>query len=151
VADEIEVRLADVEQDPQIAEAILQSFSWHTDVPDSVQAEVREGWVTLRGEVESDYQRYEAERAVANARGVTGISNKIAVSPKMDSADVKERVSDALRRNSELDADKIWVTTEDSKVTLHGHVHSIHERNAAEKAAWAPGVSHVQNKISVER
>jgi osmotically-inducible protein OsmY len=149
VADEIEVRLTDVEQDPDIAEAILASFRWHTDVPDSVQAEVRDGWVTLRGDVDSNYQRRVAERAAANTRGVTGVTNRITVTPRSDAADVERRVTDALRRNAALDAEGIWVTTEDSTVTLHGRVHSIQERRAAEDAAWAPGVSHVHNRITV--
>jgi osmotically-inducible protein OsmY len=149
VADEIEVQLADAEQDPDIAEAILASFRRHTDVPESVRAEVRNGWVTLLGEVESNHQRFEAERAVANTRGVTGVTSRIAVSPSADAADLERRVTDALRRNAELDADMISVTTKGGTVTLDGHVHSAPERRAAEDAAWAPGVSHVRNQIVV--
>jgi osmotically-inducible protein OsmY len=95
VADEIEVRLASAEQDPDVAEAILASFRWHGDVPDSVQAEVRDGWVTLRGEVDSNYQRHEAERAAANTRGVTGVTNRIAVTPSTapDVSDVHNRTT----------------------------------------------------------
>jgi osmotically-inducible protein OsmY len=64
-------------------------------VPDSVQAEVRDGWVTLRGEVDSNYQRHEAERAAANTRGVTGVTNRIAVTPSTapDVSDVHNRTT----------------------------------------------------------
>ena len=47
VADDIQVRLADLaQQDPEIAEAILHSFQWNTDIPESITVEVRNGWVT---------------------------------------------------------------------------------------------------------
>ena len=150
VADEIEVRLADGQQDPEIAEAILKSFRWYTDVPESVQAEVRDGWVTLRGDVVSNRQRHLAERAVEDTPGVLGLTNKIAVNPKTDAADVERRVKEALRRTAELDADRIYVTAQDSTVTLHGQVRSLSELRAAEDAAWAPGVSHVHNRLTID-
>lgn len=151
VADEIDVRLADGEQDPEIAEAILQSFRWYKDVPESVQAEVRDGWVTLRGEVASNQERRLAERAVEDTRGVLGLTNRIAVTPPTDAADVERRVKDALRHTSGLDAGGIYVTAQGSMITLHGRVDSLHELRAAEDAAWAPGVSHVENRLTVGR
>lgn len=46
--------------------------------------------------------------------------------------------------------DKIQVTVQDDTVTLSGEVHSWHERQDAEYAAWsAPGVKHVKNDLSL--
>jgi osmotically-inducible protein OsmY len=152
VADEVRVRFDDetLEQDPDIAEAITHSFRWNTEVPQSVKAEVRDGHVTLRGAVDWNRERREAESVVRNVRGVRDVTNKISIAPTMEAADVERRVGDALRRNADLDAQGISVTTKDSTVTLHGRVHSFHERRAAENAAWAArGVREVHNHIKV--
>ena len=152
VADEIQVRLDDetLTQDPDIAEAIMHSFRWNTEVPESVKAEVREGRVTLRGRVDWNHERREAERMVRNIRGVRDVTNMISIAPVMEAADVEQGVGDALRRSAELDARSISVTTKDSTVTLHGRVHSFRERRAAEDAAWAArGVREVHNHIRV--
>jgi osmotically-inducible protein OsmY len=152
VADEIEVRLggADVQDDAAIAEAIIHSFRWNTLVPESVKAEVRDGWVTLRGEVEWEYQLQAAKRAVRDIRGVKGVSNLIVVKPRVKPAEIEKRVAEAIKRSAELDARSIRVTTENGTVHLHGTVHSLYERRVAEEAAKAaPGVSKVENEIVV--
>jgi osmotically-inducible protein OsmY len=151
VADEIQVRpmTAATPDDSQISEAIMNSFRWRSNIPESVKAEVEHGWVTLRGEVEWDYQRREAAQVVG-LNGVTGLTNLITLKPEVTASDVENRVSQALKRNADLDARSIWVTTDDGTVHLYGHVHSWREKQAAEQAAFAaPGVSHVENEISV--
>jgi len=150
VADDIQVRpIAPAKpDDSQISEAIMNSFRWRT-TPKSVKAEVEDGWVTLRGEVEWDYERREAAQ-VAGLNGVTGLTNLITLKPRREASDVENRVSQALKRNADLDARSIWVTTDGGTVHLYGHVHSWHEKRAAEQAAFAaPGVLHVDNEITV--
>lgn len=152
VADEIEVRPSgkNAQDDTAIAEAIKRAFEWSTIIPDTVQAEVRNGGVTLRGDVEWEWQRQAAERTVRDIRGVRWISNLITVKPKVKSSAIEERVAEAIKRSAELDARSIWVTTDNGTVHLHGHVHSLHERRVAEAAAAsAPGVSRVDNEIEV--
>jgi osmotically-inducible protein OsmY len=152
VADEIQVRLDDetLALDPDIAEAILHAFRWNTEVPESVKAEVREGRVTLRGTVDWNHERREAERMVRHIRGVTDVTNMISIAPMMEAGDVEQRVGDALRRSADLDAQSISVTTKDGTVTLHGRAHSFRERRAAENAARATrGVREVHNHIRV--
>jgi osmotically-inducible protein OsmY len=153
VADEIEVRPSgkNVRDDTAIAEAIKHAFDWSTTVPeDTVQAEVRSGGVTLRGEVEWEWERQAAERAVRDIRGVRWVSNLITVKPKVKASAIEERVAEAITRSAELDARSIWVTTSNGTVHLSGHVHSLHEKRVAESvAASAPGVSRVENEIVV--
>jgi len=51
---------------------------------------------------------------------------------------------------ADLDADGISVTVSDGKVELSGQVHSLHEANIAESAAWsAPGVQSVERHLTV--
>ena len=151
VADDIQVRpfAATTPDDSQISEAIMNSFRWRGNIPESVKAEVEDGRVTLRGEVEWDYQRREAAQ-VGALNGVRGLTNLITLKPKSKASDVQNGVSQALRRNADLDARSIWVTADGGTVHLYGHVHSRHEKQAAEQAAFAaPGVSDVDNQITV--
>jgi osmotically-inducible protein OsmY len=152
IADELEVKLpkTSVRDDSEIAESIAVALRSNVSVPDSVNAEVRHGYVTLRGEVDWNYQREAAERVVRNTLGVKGVSNLITVRPKVKPAEIEERIADAIKRMASLDADQITVTATDGTVHLHGRVHSWYEKRLAEQeAASAPGVSKVDNQITV--
>jgi osmotically-inducible protein OsmY len=152
VADEIDVRLSlfDSHDDSSISQAIQGRFKWSVVIPESVKAEVRDGYVTLRGEVDWYGQRREAERVVRDVKGVKGVVNEIVVKPAVKIEEVEDEVTLALRRSAELDARAISVTTLDGTVHLYGHVHSFHEREAAElAAAAAPGVVTVDNQITI--
>jgi osmotically-inducible protein OsmY len=60
------------------------------------------------------------------------------------------KIEEALKRSAQLDANRISVETEGSKVILSGTVRSWAEREEAEMAAWAaPGVTEVENRIKV--
>lgn len=156
VANEIEVRLPSLDQptDPEIAEAATRALALNSVVPeDAIKVTVSRGWVTLRGEVPWQYQRYEAERVVRNLRGVRGVSNVVTVRPRTGPSPVelRKRIEDALVRTAETDAENITVTTEGSKVILSGTVRSWAERREAERVAWlAPGVAEVENRIHLQ-
>ncbi len=89
---------------------------------DAVTVRVQNGWVTLEGKVEWQYQRNAAASAIRDLAGVVGISNLIAVAPRPTSSDVKRRIEDAFRRDAELEAQAIQVNVLDGKVTLDGTV-----------------------------
>jgi osmotically-inducible protein OsmY len=154
VADEIKVQLpgSDDRDDAEIAAEIARELQWNTLVPDTVEAEVRNGLVVLRGEVEWGYQRDAAERAIRHIRGVQGISNMITVKPRVkpEPSEVERRVAEAIKRMADLDARSIWAETTNGTVHLRGTVHSFYERKLAEEAAKAaPGVERVENHIVV--
>ena len=73
--------------------------------------------------------------------GVRGVTNNIAIKPRVAAGDIKRKIEDALKRNAEVEAGAIRVSVEDgSRVVLEGNVHSWDERHAVENAAWsAPG------------
>ena len=106
--------------------------------------------MTLKGEVEYGFQKRLAERAVERLSGVRGVTNLIVVKPRLSSTDLKQNIEQALIRNAEMDAKRITVEVQGSKVILYGTVRSYAEKKAAEEAAWAaPGVSEVENHIVI--
>jgi osmotically-inducible protein OsmY len=152
VADEIKVKLSSssVRDDSDIAHSLAHAFRSHVSIPDSVEAEVHNGLVTLRGEVTWSYQREAAERVARNTMGVTGVSNLITVKPRVKPEQLEQQIANAIRRMANLDADQITVTTSNGTVHLHGRVHSWYETQLAEREAKAaPGVTRVDNEITV--
>lgn len=153
IALELDVRLSSLHKrnDTDIAAAIEQALKWNSVVPPGqVQATVDGGWVTLRGEVEWDYQRVGAEKAVRPLIGVTGVSNDITLKPHATSVGIAADIERALKRQAEREARRITIDLAGSTVTLRGNVNSWRERDAAAGAAWsAPGVRAVINELTV--
>lgn len=137
--------------DEDIAERIAHMCDWNTTFRKyDIKAEVKNGRVTLSGEVDWQYQRVDAEDYVARLRGVTGVNNAIAIRPHASETDVKRKISAALHRSATLETSKIKVDVVDGKVTLKGHVKAWYERKLAEDAAWsAPGVTSVVDQIQI--
>jgi osmotically-inducible protein OsmY len=153
VADELKVRLPDYNRrtDEDIARSAANAIAWNAKIPaDCVKAVVEDGWVTLEGEVNWQYERNAAEEAVHHLRGVLGVSNEIAVKPLVQKLEVAGKIESALARNARLDAERIKVELKGSKIFLRGTVHSFAERDEAERAVWStPGVSEVENQLKV--
>ena len=151
IANEIEVKLSTERTDPDIAEAARAALKSDSRVPaDRIKVIVERGWVTLEGTVDYYYQKSAAESDVRYIAGVRGVTNAIVVTPKVSPTDIRLKIEEALKRSAQLDASRISVETEGSKVILSGTVRSWAEREEAEMAAWAaPGVTQVENKIKV--
>jgi osmotically-inducible protein OsmY len=156
LADEIEVRLpgVDARPDPEIAreaaanlKALLPYSSEH------IKAVVKDGWLTLEGEVEWNYQRNYAAQAVRRIKGLKAISNLIRLKPQAQPApaEIRHKIEEAFRRSAEVDANRITVEATGSEVVLKGTVRSWAERTEAERVAWsAPGITKVDNRIVVQ-
>ena len=117
---------------------------------DSVKLSVDHGWITLRGEVEWDYQRRTVEKSIRPLMGVVGISNEITLRVKPQVANLARKIEDALTRQAIREAQHIQINVDGTSVKLTGKVHSWQEREAAQWVAWtAPGVRTVLNELTV--
>lgn len=153
IAVELDVKLSPNHKrsDTDIAVSIENALKWNSLVPaDKVRVTVDNGWVTLSGEVDWDYQRSSVVKAVRPLMGVVGVSNEMTLKTRAASSDVTRLIETALKRQAESEAKAITVDASGSTVTLRGKVHSWPERDAAGAAAWsAPGVRAVVNELSV--
>jgi len=155
VANDVEVQLPTAAErtDPDIGAAATRALEWDAFVPiDKLDVTVSNGWVMLRGEVEWEYQRRAAERAVRRLSGVRGVTNGITVRPRENPSpdELRRRIEDALVRSVETDANRLTIQIQGNRVVLNGTVRSWLEREEAERVAWsAPGVSTVDNRIKV--
>jgi osmotically-inducible protein OsmY len=154
IAEDLTVKVASsfLRSDTEIAHAVVNALKWDVEVPDDrIKSKVENGWIWLEGDVEWQYQKTSAERAVRYLTGVRGVSNLITVKPKKVSTfEVNQKIKDALKRSAEMDANRITVQAADGEVTLRGTVRSFAERVDAERAAWAaPGVTKVRDEILI--
>lgn len=150
---EIDVKLdqAARRRDEDIANAAANTLKWTMSLSSGqVKVAVEQGWLTLTGEVDWEYQRRSAEFAVRYLAGVTGVSNEVTLKPATTVADVKTEIEAALKRRAAADTRTIAVAVNGAKVTLSGTVRSWSDRDLAIAAAWgAPGVSSVVDNIDM--
>jgi osmotically-inducible protein OsmY len=151
VANDIAVRLRLERTDADIAQDAARALELRNAVPETVQAVVHRGRVTLTGHVEWLYQKEIAEKAVRHVRGVTGVMNHVTVAPKAVTRDVRHRIVKTLHQNADVDARHITVAVSGNTATLTGTVGTWLQRESAERAAAnAPGIAHVDNQIVVQ-
>jgi osmotically-inducible protein OsmY len=155
VVEKIEVKFSSnwsKKEDSEIAKEVLNAFNWNWQVPsDKVKVKVEDGWVTLEGELNWNYQKEAAVKVVNNVIGVKSVSNYITIKSETEQQVEKKDIESALRRNWSIDDKNITVKVSGHKVTLTGTVNSWYQKDEAARITWnAPGVWSVDNELIVE-
>src|SRR3984893_3325116 len=102
VANDIEVKLSSTRTDPEIARDAVHELASHISIPnDRIKVTVKNGWLTLEGSVDWQYQKTLAESAVKKLKGVIGVTNNIEVKPRVSPSEIKSKIEEALRRSAE--------------------------------------------------
>ena len=153
VAEEIEIRLSSgaARSDEELAMAAVNRIAWDVTLPvGAVQVQVDDGWITLTGQLDWQYQRQAVERDVHGMVGVIGVSNETTIRPTGEAGDIKAGIMHALNRSWLDDPDGLTVSIDGGKVRLTGSVKSPRDRDLAAGIAWAAlGTTAVENDIRI--
>lgn len=154
IAQKIEVRFPASKKhgDDEIAQRALNILAWNVVVPrDRIRVKVSDGWVTLAGTVDWNYQRVAAEKSVRKLGGVKGVFNGIGLESNVDAVDVRQHIRDALKRHAEVKADDVNVDVhDDGTVRIGGRVDNWDELQAVKRAVWSvPGVRSLDDHLVV--
>lgn len=138
--------------DSEIAAAVLNALKWNSAVQEEkIKIKVEDGIVKMDGEVEWDYQRTQAKKSIESLNGVKMVLNMITLKPQISAEGIGKKISEAFQRHANIDSKNIDVSVTGSKVILSGKVRSLAEKDDAADAAWAaPGVTSVENQLSIE-
>jgi len=150
VDNELDVKLATYRDDDELRGEILQALMLNSLVPSTIDATVDDGFVTLTGTADWQFQRDEAEDVASSIVGVLDVDDDVTLTRKPSAIGISDSIAAAFKRNAGIDADNLAVTTSDGTVTLSGDVRSWAEHDAALAAAWAaPGVTNVEDHLAI--
>jgi osmotically-inducible protein OsmY len=153
VDNKVQVRLMNdaKRDDADLRGDVLQALMLDSLIPKTVDAKVEDGFVTLTGTANWQYERDEAEFVAANIVGALDVIDEIGLEyPTPSGDDVQDSIKKAFKRNAALDADDLRISTDSGTVTVKGTVSSWAEHDEAIGAAWAaPGVNSVRDDLMV--
>ncbi len=134
VDNQLQVKLMDDDRraDAELRGDVLQALMLDSLVPNTIDAKVEDGFVTLTGTADWQYQRDEADFVASNIVGTLDVFNEIELKqPTPSAGDVQGSIKKAFKRNAKIDADDLYVTTDNGTVTINGTVSSWAEHDEA--------------------
>lgn len=154
LVENIEVKFPNswIKLDTEIAKEVISALTTNLSVPDNkINIKVENGWVTLAGDLNWNYQKEAAKNAINYLSGVKGVTNNIKIKSESHDAIEKKDVENAIGRSWSIDDSDINVTVSGTTVTLAGTVSSWYQKEEAGRIAWnTPGIWHVNNDLEVD-
>jgi len=142
-----------MKSDSQIQQDVIAELDWDAAIDASkIDVSVKNGLVTLGGQVSTYSQKWEAEQAVQRVAGVKALVIKISVAPQdtRTDSDIAHAAESALSWVSCLPKDAIKIQVENGLVTLAGKVEWDYQRQSAASAVrYLTGVKGVLDEISI--
>ena len=142
--------------DSQLQQDVMAELKWEPAVhAEQIGVEVKNGVVTLSGEVSSYTEKWNAERAAQRVNGVKALAVELTVKlaefSKRTDADIAESAKNILSWTSSLPADAVKVMVEGGWLTLSGDVEWQYQRqDAAHGVRFLAGVTGVSNQIAIK-
>jgi len=142
--------------DAEIQKDVMDQLKWEAFLnPTEIGVAVKDGVVTLSGQVDSYNKKIGAEMAVKKIAGVKAVAENIhvGVSPYYLRSDteIATAVANALKWHTAVTEDKIKITVEKGVVTLTGEVDWNFQRQAAVDAVKnLAGITRINNYITVK-
>jgi osmotically-inducible protein OsmY len=80
VENNIVVNISIERSDSEIKKTAMKGITWNSSIDENhIEVEVSNGWVTLKGEVEHEYQKTKARNIAEDIIGVRGVTNLIQI------------------------------------------------------------------------
>jgi osmotically-inducible protein OsmY len=142
--------------DSQLQKDVSAELKWEPSVHAArIGVEVKDGVVTLAGQVDTYFEKRNAERAAQRVSGVKAIATELKVQlpglSKRTDADIAGAVEDVLEWTSSLPDGAIKVMVEGGWVTLSGDVDWQYQKQAAtDSVCFLLGVTGVSDQISIK-
>lgn len=141
--------------DIQVQQDVIQELHWEPSIDASrIGVAVRDGIVTLSGDVSSYAQKWDAELTSQRVQGVRGTAVEIQVSlpgaVQHSDTDIARTAENVLQWATVLPVDAIKVQVEKGWITLSGDVEWDYQRQAASMAVrHLMGVTGVSDQIAI--
>lgn len=133
-----------------IAKSVERALEWTAGVPSTVKAELTGHVAKLTGEVQWNFERTNARRAIQRIKGIDYVQDLITLRVRPADASAAEHITAAIARNASLYGTNVAVHVAGNTATLTGTVRTWAQRRAAENIAWASlHITHIENQIIV--
>ncbi|MDP4076364.1 BON domain-containing protein [Acidovorax sp. A1169] len=142
--------------DSQLQQDVRAELTWEPSVNAAhIGVEVKDGVVTLAGQVESFTEKWSAERAAQRVSGVHAMATELKVhlagTRERTDAEIAGSVRNVLEWTSSVPAGAVKVTVESGWVTLSGSVDWQYQKSAATDAVrHLIGVTGISDKIAIK-
>ena len=150
IVDRIVVAPVAIISDARISEDARATLEAHPDVTkEAITVSTRDGVVTLRGTVASQWERALAEDVIQDLRGVRAVRNWLTIDAgeQLEDAALSRNIQTALNLQAALREATLRVAVSGGSVVLSGYVAMCQHRELAESIAARFGFRVIHNEI----